>query len=120
MSTPTRGERLTEFYRRLGEAEPAGSGTEALELLGRILNEVEDAMTGIRYDPDTQGSDGRMYPPQEDARRRVPGEPDVVRYRTRGHNVFIRSNGAIEIQRVGVGDVEFHKAGNDGRTVWER
>ena len=41
----TKQQRVEEFFRRLREAETAGSGEEAPALVERILNEVEDEMT---------------------------------------------------------------------------
>jgi phytoene/squalene synthetase len=39
--------RLDEFYRRLAAAPPARTADEALELICRMLDEVEDDMSGI-------------------------------------------------------------------------
>jgi len=57
-----------------------------------------------------------MYPPQEDSARDVPGRSDLVRYRSRGHNTFVRGNGAIEIRDL-TGAVTFSKSGSDGLSV---
>ena len=57
-----------------------------------------------------------MYPPEDDSARVVEGRSDLVRYRHRGHNTFIRENGAIEIRDL-AGAVLFAKAGADGRGV---
>jgi hypothetical protein len=113
-------ERLAEFYRRLRAAPPAGSHDEALGQIRDILNKVEDEMTSIPYNPANWQSDGRLYPPMDDMRRDVAGWPDVVRYRSKGHNTFIRSNGAVEIQLAVGGQVQFAKNGSDGRGVWEQ
>jgi len=111
-------ERLKEFYRRLGQAPAAGSRKEARERLAAILNQVEDEMTTIPYNPANWMSDGRMYPPLDDNVRNVVGHPKVKRYRSRNHNTFIGSNGSIEIQDID-GMVEFSKPGADGKGVWE-
>ena len=73
-------------------------------------------MTDIPFDPDAWLSDGRMYPPQGDSRRKVPGRNDLVRYRSLGHNTWIGANGAIRIAGVD-GQVFLEKPGADGRTV---
>lgn len=100
-------------------ASPAGSESEALELIAVTLAAVEDEMTDVPADPSKWMSDGRMYPPQQDSRRDVPEYTWVTRYRSRGHNTFIAQNGAIEIRRL-AGDVLFRKAGRNGRYVWDR
>jgi hypothetical protein len=46
----------------------------------------------------------------------VEGRSDVIRYRHKAHNTFIRDNGAIKIQDVD-GKVLFEKLGSDGRGV---
>lgn len=108
--------RLREFYRRLARAEPAGSIEAALELLEEVLRETEDELTDIPYDPNRWQTDGRLYAPQWDSVRDVPGNPTVKRFRSRGHNTFISENGAIEIRTV-AGDLEFQKVGADGRDI---
>ena len=106
-------DRFREFLRRLSAAPPARSGVEALTQLSDMLNAVEDELSGIPYRPERWQSDGRMYPPQEDNARDVPGRHDLVRYRSRGHSTWIRDNGAIEI-RDRAGAVVFRKPGSDG------
>jgi hypothetical protein len=108
--------RFQVFLKRLSAAQAASSADEALALLGRILCEVEDELTDIPNQPENQQTDGRMYPPQEDRAREVPGRSDLTRYRSRGHNTFIRSNGAIEIREL-AGRVVLSKAGADGMSV---
>jgi hypothetical protein len=112
----SRRERLTEIYRRLALAAPAASGTDALDLIALTMNQVEDQLSGVPFDPENWQNDGRLYPPQPDSIRTVAGRPDVVRFRSRGHNTFIRSNGSFEIRTL-EGDVEFAKPGADGQGV---
>ena len=115
----TKAQRLVEFVRRLRWATPASKAEDAFELIARTLNAVEDEFSGTPFDLDAWQTDGRLYPPQIDSRRAVPGRSDVTRYRSRSHNTFIAENGAIEIQTID-GVVLLSKAGADGESVWTR
>lgn len=115
---PAKGVRLTEAFRRLTEAPEAATAEEIWVQFSNILNQVEDEWTTIPYNPVNWAADGRLYPPQGDNARSVPGHPHVRRYRSLGHNTFVGSNGSIEIRQVD-GTIEFQKAGSDGRYVWE-
>ena len=119
MLTPV--ERVGVFLKRLSGSPPAKNPDEARTLLADTLNAVEDDFSGVAYDPEKHLSDGRLYPPQDDNRRPVLGRSDVVRYRTRGHNIWIASNGAIRIEQIGkVGQSSvccLDKPGADGKTV---
>ena len=90
-----------------------------MTLLVQTLNEVEDELSGIPYNPESWATDGRLYPPFPDSRRPVPGHPDVVRWRSKGHNTFIRTNGAIEIVQLVDGTVVFRAFGRNGKGVWD-
>jgi hypothetical protein len=118
-SPKPRHERLAEFFRRLAALPRATSAEEARRQIASTLTAVEDELTDIPSDPDSLGNDGRLYPPQDDSVRSVPGRSDVVRLRSRRHNTFVRSNGAIEIQAIDDKRVVFEKPGSDGRKVWE-
>jgi hypothetical protein len=113
---PSKQERFEEFLRRLGQSPTASSHDEALTLLSETLNAVEDEMSDIPHQPDRWQTDGRMYPPQEDNARGLEERSDVTRYRSKGHNTYIRDNGAIEIQDIN-GATLFEKPGLDGRGV---
>ncbi|MGL4550743.1 MAG: hypothetical protein ACRC33_06110 [Gemmataceae bacterium] len=112
-------ERLTLFYESLNAAPPAASHDEAFDLLGRLLDQIEDAHSGVPADPEaalTGPSDGRMYPPHSHYRR--PVREGLVRYRTKGHNVYIADNGAIQIRTLS-GQIDVSRAGADGEGVGE-
>lgn len=47
------------------------------------------------------------------------GYPDVKRYRNKGHNTFVRANGAIRIETIPDGHVVLDKQGSDGKRVFE-
>ena len=90
-------ERLQIFLNRLKKAKPAADHDSAFKLLGDTLNEIEDEHTEIPFNPENFITDGRMYPPQRDARRLVEGRTDLIRYRSKAHNTYISQNGAILI-----------------------
>jgi hypothetical protein len=122
----TKGQRLRLFVDRLRGQPGASSKAEALQQIRDTMNAVEDAHSGAPNEPANHETDGRMYPPQDDAARPVVNRPDVTRYRSKGHNTFIRDNGAIEIRPAdagngpdGAGRATFTKPGADGRGVWE-
>jgi hypothetical protein len=110
--------RLREFFARLGRHEAFTSFEDAYLGLIATIEAVEDELTGIPNKPETWKTDGRLYPPERDHWFAVPSYPDVTRMRTKGHNVFISANGALEIQVAGTRAVIFSKAGADGRKVW--
>jgi hypothetical protein len=103
---------------RLAHASASASADEAYVLVADTLNEVEDEFSGVEFNPSNWRTDGRLYPPLEDNKHLVLGYPLVSRYRSVAHNLFIGSNGSIEIQTIR-GDVLLQKAGADGRRVWQ-
>ena len=112
----TKAQRFAEFVRRLLAAEPASSMEGGIQLIADTLNAVEDELTSIPFTPTAWQSDGRMYPPMADARRRIPGRVDVVRYRSVAHNTFVGDNGAVRIEETD-GTCRVNKPGRDGRTI---
>jgi hypothetical protein len=114
----TKGQRLAEILRRLAAAPPPSSHEEAYRLLCDTIDAVEDEMTTTPNVPADYLTDGRIYPPQADRRYRVKGRPDLKRYASRGHNTFIRDNGAITIAAKD-GTIALDKLGADGQgTQW--
>lgn len=105
-------ERLKIFLERLDSAKAVGSADEALLLLRKTLNGVEDEFSGVIYDPELWKSDGRMYAPNEDNRRKADGP--FRRYRSRMHNTLVGENGSLKIIALD-GSVLLDKAGDDGR-----
>jgi hypothetical protein len=108
--------RFAEFLARLSAAPSVGTAQAALSLVSDTLNQVEDELTNIPYTPENWQTDGRMYPPQSESARGVSGRDDLVRYRNKAHNTYIRNNGAIEISDTH-GTVIFSEAGADGKGV---
>lgn len=109
--------RFEEFIRRLRSALPAESAERALELISSVLNQVEDELSGIPFQPDQWQNDGRMYPPQADSARDVEGRPELTRYRSRNHDTWVAANGAILIRARDTGRTELAKAGADGCSI---
>jgi hypothetical protein len=103
---------------RLAQAAASASADEAYALVADTLNQVEDELSGVPFNPSNWKTDGRLYPPQEDNKHLVLGHPLVSRYRSVAHNLFIGSNGSIEIQTIR-GDALLQKAGADGKHVWQ-
>jgi hypothetical protein len=113
----SRAERLTELLRRLEAATTCAAANEALELLADTLNDVENQMSGVPFNPSYPLDDGRMYPPREDARREVEGRPDLLRYRTRNHNIYVSSEGALRIEEVRGRTCLLSKPDKNGRMI---
>jgi hypothetical protein len=108
-------ERTNIFLERLAASPACSSEGEALAMLTRILNGVEDEFTTIPNDPSQWKTDGRLYPPQSDNRFAVAGHDDIIRFRNRRHSTLIGANGAIKIIKDDV--ICLEKPGSDGRTI---
>src|SRR5215204_6219211 len=92
-------QRLGEFLHRLQAAAPAGTAEEALELVCRIIEEVEDELCPIaRETPPPFLFTGRMYAPKGDRIQRFADGTMVAT--TRRHRIYCRPNGAIAILQV--------------------
>lgn len=111
----TKLERLKLFYRALADAPKVASLDEARALVTNTLQAVEDTFSGIPCG-DGLKDDGRMYAPRPDSRRSVAGRADLVRYRSKKHNTYYSSGGAVLIMSVD-GKIEFSKAGADGKEI---
>jgi len=109
-------QRLDLFLMRMRKAPDCASLEEALALVESTLNGVEDEFTSTPFNPALWQSDGRLYPPQNDQRREVPGHPEIVRFRSYRHNTWIAINGAICITER-TGQCVLDKPGIDGRTI---
>lgn len=120
--TPSKTERLAEFFQRLQGLAPASSFEEAYQQLCGTLDQVEDEMSGLPNEPERWMTLDRMFPPQSDRMSRVAG-CDVERFDNLRHITYISANGAIEIRwkRRKGGAIETHlsKVGADGKSIIE-
>lgn len=108
--------RLAELYARLTAAPAAAGHDQAFDLLERMVNAVEDEMSGVPYNPASSHNDGRMYPPSREFE--VDSDTSGSRcYRQRGHKTYIGLNGAIKIVKLGSTQVVLSKAGADGKEL---
>jgi hypothetical protein len=95
----------------------ARSYDEAFGQVSRILNEVEDELSGIEYNFMNAGFDGRMYPPTWDNIRRHPNRAAVYLLLSRGHLTMIGDNGAIKTNKRTADQTLLDKPGEDGRKI---
>ena len=117
VSLLSKRDRFKVFIERLRAAPAVSSDIEAIMLLRAILNEVEDEYSGVPDNPANHTSDGRLYPPQDDAKRSVPGRLDLTRYRNRGHNTYVGANGAIFFVSADGREIVLAKSGHDGNLI---
>ena len=103
--------RFRLFLDRLHAAAPTASHDEAFALIATTLNAIEDEDSGVPADPANWQFDGRMYPPQADMARPLPGMPGVIVYRSRAHRTFIGANGAFAITEVHDGSTLVKESG---------
>jgi hypothetical protein len=110
--------RLDEIKRELTAAQPFGSLDEARAALVRIMDTVEDRLSGVTKNPDSaesQITDGRMYPP--DDRFETKQECPTVRlFKQRAHRTYFGENGSLKIVTAD-GSVELDFQGADGKSV---
>lgn len=110
----TKRERVALFLQALEQAPNAENESAAYDLLCNTLNAIEDQYSGVPYNPATEATDGRMYPPLADSIRKQGTIPGIkTRYRSRGHFSTTQHNGAIRIETPD-GTIHLDKPGADG------
>src|SRR5438445_146656 len=104
------GERLVVFLQRLEAAAPAASADEAMALVCRLMEEVEEELCPIpREEPPPLRFTGRMYAPRQDRMVRLPSGTLIAE--TRRHRIFCKPNGAILIAHMPEGATILSKSG---------
>jgi hypothetical protein len=90
-------ERLEIFFQRLKAAPPANTAEEAMALVCRLIEEVEDELCPLPREtpPPRFRFTGRMYAPQPD--RIIKLENGAFVAETRRHLVFCFADGKIRI-----------------------
>jgi hypothetical protein len=113
----TKHERIEEILRRLREAAPFSSLTEARAGLELIIRAVEDEFSGIPENPDSpiSGTDGRIYPPH-DRFEIETASPRVRTFKQLRHRTSFGENGALQITTA-AGTVVLDLAGADGKSI---
>ena len=111
---------MAVFLARLAAAPPASSEEEAVALLNRVLDAVEDELSGIPFDAAAARqlvTDGRMYGPHPAFASPWKGRADITRYAHARHDTFVQTNGAFLIRLRRPPKVLLSHPGADGRAV---
>ena len=103
-------ERLAIFFERLRAAPACSAASEALALVCRLIEEIEDEHCGVpRQNPPPRIATGRMYAPQSDF---IFEQSDGnIRAETRRHVMRFFPDGSIRITLVSSPKFEFFKSG---------
>ena|SRR5687767_8688835 len=107
-------ERLAEFFRRLAAAPPAANAEQALALVCRLIEQIEDELCPVpRQYPAPRRFTGRMYPPKEDRIQRFADGRIIAE--TRHHLIHCRADGSISIIHVPTETRVLYKKGRNER-----
>jgi len=89
-------ERLEIFFQRLEAAPPAANAEEAMNLVCRLIEDVEDEFCPLpRENPSPKDFSGRMYAPQADHMDPTPA--GGLKAGTRRHLIYCGTDGRITI-----------------------
>jgi hypothetical protein len=92
-----------------------------MELIGRVLEQVEDEFSGEPNHPERWMELDRMFPPQPDNSERPAGRPGVTHWWSKGHHIYVGVNGSMEFwtrpSRINPAPstLVFSKVGTDGK-----
>ncbi|GDX11202.1 hypothetical protein LBMAG57_29740 [Verrucomicrobiota bacterium] len=101
-------ERLKIFFERLRTAPPCANAEEALALVCRLIEEVEEEFCAVpREASPPKRRIGRMYPPQADSITFAEG--GTIQAITSGHLIYCCADGRILIEHIRSGRVELLK-----------
>ena len=101
-------ERLKIFFERLRAAPACPSASEALALVCRLIEEIEDEHCPVaRQNPAPRTHTGRMYAPQSDYI--FPLDDGSIRAETRRHIMMFFPDGSIRINETSSEKFEFFK-----------
>ena len=91
-------QRLEVFFQRLKDAPPVANAEEAMRLVCRLIEEVEDEFCPLPRENPPPGLrfTGRMYAPQTD--RIWPLKSGGLSAETRRHLIYCFPDGRIEIK----------------------
>lgn len=108
-------ERLKEFFRRLEAAPPASTAEEALALVCRLIEEVEDDLCPLprQEPPPSMRFTGRMYAPKGDRITRLADGTLIAD--ARRHRILCRPNGGISVIHMPAKSLVLYKKGKDER-----
>jgi len=106
-------ERLAIFFRRLEAAPPAASAEEAMNLVCRLIEEVEDEFCPLPREnpPPHLRFTGRMYAPGKD--RIFPMQGGGLAAEARRHLILCYPNGGIRIEDGDTGNLVLLKSGKE-------
>jgi RHS repeat-associated protein len=107
----SKADRLKKVFDGISEAPSAKSADEAMAQMNRILEEIEDAHSGVPKQPDPGlTATPRMYPPQAD--NIVKGADGSITATSRGHVTVYSPNGGVTVKDRVTGATVFHKPGS--------
>jgi len=102
--------RLAVFFQRLEAAPAASTAGEAMSLVCRLMEQVEDELCSLpREEPPPLRFTGRMYAPRPDRMRSL--EDGGLVADARHHRIYRRPDGAIRIELVPAGITLLTKEG---------
>ena len=92
-------QRLQVFFSRLAQTPAAGNADEAMELICKLIENVEDELCPTpRREPPPLAFTGRMYAPQPDRMRRLTNGTLVAD--TRHHRIYCQPDGSLSIMHI--------------------
>lgn len=107
--------RLNLIFQGVAALPAAATAQAAKAQLDQEINRVENLHSGVPYNPPSWATDGRIYPAQDDNRKKPTHPKAALEYVHKQHRSQFGANGAIRIIEIHTGNVVFQKAGADGQ-----